>query len=67
MPPNTLKFVRKLVKSKSCCKRVDYSSLCDLFLVKIVGQSVKMPPPPMESVSAHHWLNLPYTETYAET
>ena len=52
MPPNTLKFVRKLVKSKSCCKRVDYSSLRDLFLVKIVGQSVSAPPPQWK-VSQH--------------
>ena len=51
-PPSIFKFARKLVKSQPCCKRVGHSNFCDLFLVTIVGQFVKMPPP-QRKVSRH--------------
>ena len=55
-PPNIFKFVRKLIKSLSCTKRVRHSICYELlfFLVIIVGQLVAIPFPPTEGASEHH-------------
>ena len=47
-PPNIFKVARELA-----------TVFCDLFVflsLTIVGQLVKTPPPPIEAVSAHHWV-----------
>ena len=58
--PNVFKFARKLVRRQPCCKRVGNSIFCDFFLVTIVGEFVKTPPPRTEGVSVHHCLPLGY-------
>ena len=44
-PPNVFAIARKLVKCWPCCRRVGHSAFHDLFLVVVVGQVVRMPPP----------------------
>ena len=47
-PPRIFKLARKLVKSQQCCKRVGHSIFCELFfLLTVVGQFFKAPPPPL--------------------
>jgi len=59
-PPNISLIARKLVKRQPCWKRVGNSNFCDPFLLTMVGQLVKTPPPPTEGASAHHCLTLRY-------
>ena len=61
-PPNIFKFARKLVKRQPCCKKVGNSIFCDLFFFSNNSWSLRQnAPPPIEGVSAHHWVEK-YTE-----
>ena len=54
---NVIEIARKLIKSWPCCRSVGHCFSVTLFSATIVGQMVKIsPPPPVENVLAHPWL-----------
>ena len=53
MPHSIFEIARKLVKKLAMLQE---SFSVTFFLVTVVGQIVKTPPSPIESVSAHLWV-----------
>ena len=43
--PNIFKIARKLIRNQPCCKGNGHKIFCDIFLVTMVCQVVKKPPP----------------------